>query len=679
MYRGFIKEIYNLTGMPIGNSDLRVLRSNIKRDILTKASSSFEVLGIPEEAKNGHIFGCYDDYGKIRYLGVISNIDGNTIQTDQIISIFDDNWLWNNPKEITIEQTIKTILETDFQNNPDTMVSTIFSQFDIVIESSGTQLVLGSQDSQYVKNFMNLIFDIYEKYQIIIDINIYYKNQRPQIIIRKPEFETIKIIDNNYAINNINVMKETYETNKLIVYSSEGIHRGTWYGTVNGITDDDDYTNRLPKIKTNIAFSDDDISIIKAQNLRNQMYNHKIEVQLLMNNKLYNFDEFNLGQTFHIYHKKDMYESILTGYEIGMDQNGYSDVVTLIFGIVRVSLVDKLNKLTDAARSITQNYAGGGGGGGSSNEWTIGDDLILRDTNGDIIAIRHPENLVFYDGEGGDEIANNFMFAKLTGIHSLTTSFTSPSWQQVKKGGNGFEISNGSIKCNKNGKVRVIANGILSRASNSSTDMEQRICLNGVYVDGTIVSITQAWSGNATSVGILDVKEGDLINVLVKTNATAANYLGASQMICEYIEEYYITKTTIVPDLEAVYPVGSIYMSVNNTNPYELFGFGTWTQIKDVFLLGAGDNYNAGETGGEAEHILTVNEMPSHSHRYGQYKGNAGWSGDSPQPNFMKNTGNDGYSTTDTNGYMATLNSGGGQAHNNMPPYLVVYMWQRVS
>ena len=160
MYRGFIKEIYNLTGNPIGNSELRILSSNIKRDILTKASSSFQVLNIPEEAKNGHIFGCYDDYGKIRYLGVISNIDGTVIQTDQIISIFDDNWLWNNPKETTIEQTIKTILETDFQNNPDTMVSTIFSQFDIIIESSGTQLVLGSQDSQYVKNFIHIFLMI---------------------------------------------------------------------------------------------------------------------------------------------------------------------------------------------------------------------------------------------------------------------------------------------------------------------------------------------------------------------------------------------------------------------------------------------------------------------------------------------------------------------------------------
>lgn len=66
--------------------------------------------------------------------------------------------------------------------------------------------------------------------------------------------------------------------------------------------------------------------------------------------------------------------------------------------------------------------------------------------------------------------------------------------------------------------------------------------------------------------------------------------------------------------LKAVYPVGSIYMSMTDTNPNVLFGFGTWEQVKDRFLLSAGDTYKAGNTGGEATHSLTVDEMPSHKH-----------------------------------------------------------------
>lgn len=64
--------------------------------------------------------------------------------------------------------------------------------------------------------------------------------------------------------------------------------------------------------------------------------------------------------------------------------------------------------------------------------------------------------------------------------------------------------------------------------------------------------------------------------------------------------------------LNAIYPIGSIYMSVNSTNPSQIFG-GTWEQIKDRFLLACGNTYSNGATGGEANHILTIAETPTHS------------------------------------------------------------------
>ena len=67
--------------------------------------------------------------------------------------------------------------------------------------------------------------------------------------------------------------------------------------------------------------------------------------------------------------------------------------------------------------------------------------------------------------------------------------------------------------------------------------------------------------------------------------------------------------------LNLVYPVGSIYWSSKNTNPATLFG-GTWTQIKDRFILTAGDSYTNGATGGAATVILTVSNMPSHTHSF---------------------------------------------------------------
>lgn len=127
--------------------------------------------------------------------------------------------------------------------------------------------------------------------------------------------------------------------------------------------------------------------------------------------------------------------------------------------------------------------------------------------------------------------------------------------------------------------------------------------------------------------------------------------------------------------LEAVYPIGSIYMSVNGTSPATLFG-GTWEAIQGKFLLGAyGNTYKAGSTGGEATHTLTVDEMPKHTHS--MYSGNSGapetWEPDGGS--YLVDS-----VTQDKHTWWASLGmnyAGGGASHNNMPPYLAVYIWKR--
>lgn len=119
--------------------------------------------------------------------------------------------------------------------------------------------------------------------------------------------------------------------------------------------------------------------------------------------------------------------------------------------------------------------------------------------------------------------------------------------------------------------------------------------------------------------------------------------------------------------LNKVYPVGSIYISVNSTNPKDIFG-GAWEQLKDRFLLGCGSKTN-GATGGEEFHILTVDEMPSHQHAlyFGWGAGNTGSSWARTDQNSPGNS------------WTPTQATGGSQGHNTMPPYLAVYMWKRVS
>lgn len=118
--------------------------------------------------------------------------------------------------------------------------------------------------------------------------------------------------------------------------------------------------------------------------------------------------------------------------------------------------------------------------------------------------------------------------------------------------------------------------------------------------------------------------------------------------------------------LDFIYPVGSIYLTTNLINPQVTFG-GTWEQIKDRFLLACGDTYPNGSTGGEANHTLTINEMPSHNHAvYRGTDGNSFFGLTGKEPN-----GNLPYA-------IYTTDAGGNLAHNNMPPYLAVYVWKRV-
>lgn len=122
--------------------------------------------------------------------------------------------------------------------------------------------------------------------------------------------------------------------------------------------------------------------------------------------------------------------------------------------------------------------------------------------------------------------------------------------------------------------------------------------------------------------------------------------------------------------LDLLHPVGSIYQSTDPTSPAELFG-GTWEQVKDVFLLAAGDSHEAGSTGGEETHVLTVEEMANHTHGH-NYTGQSNAVGTGAIKIVSPNGTENAYTGK------ATSNCGG-QAHNNMPPYLAVYTWRRTA
>lgn len=140
--------------------------------------------------------------------------------------------------------------------------------------------------------------------------------------------------------------------------------------------------------------------------------------------------------------------------------------------------------------------------------------------------------------------------------------------------------------------------------------------------------------------------------------------------------------------MKLVFPVGSTYITQEETNPSTILNFGTWERVKGKVLVGLDEDDTAfniiGKTGGEKTHTLTVNEMPEHIHKLNGNT-NVTFSDDTINPYLLASAKRgyaEGSNVTFSEGYSLndTTTVGGGQAHNNLQPYQVVgYMWIRTA
>jgi hypothetical protein len=180
---------------------------------------------------------------------------------------------------------------------------------------------------------------------------------------------------------------------------------------------------------------------------------------------------------------------------------------------------------------------------------------------------------------------------------------------------------------------------------------------NRLFINGSEIP-SASWTGSGT---YSTTVQGHAITV-AQVADTGGNI--AIRKTAAYTYELYKIKS---PGALEIYPVGSIYLSTVLVDPGAIFG-GTWQRIKDTFLLTAGDTYAAGSTGGEATHKLTANEMPKHRHvQVVSYSsGSTGWVNTWSGSNLAGTQ-------------QSTGEAGGDQAHNNMPPYLAVYAWERTA
>lgn len=193
-------------------------------------------------------------------------------------------------------------------------------------------------------------------------------------------------------------------------------------------------------------------------------------------------------------------------------------------------------------------------------------------------------------------------------------------------------------------------------------------------VDGNAY-VSVPWTDTDTEYNVVSTTENGLAPMLPAENADT-KYLRGDGTWQE------LNNGTDI--LNLVYPIGSIYLSLNSTNPSGLFG-GTWEQFaQGRTLIGVGElndgstlkSFEVGATGGEFEHILSMDEMPQHGHP-GLFVNQTriGWK-DSV---FQTNTSGQAGIRTDSEYDVRTGDSGANSPHNIMQPYLAVYMFKRVS
>ena len=169
----------------------------------------------------------------------------------------------------------------------------------------------------------------------------------------------------------------------------------------------------------------------------------------------------------------------------------------------------------------------------------------------------------------------------------------------------------------------------------------------------------------------------DISSLNTKVNSNTSDISSLTTKVNNNSSQITTLHSMLAVYWKTIYPVGSIYISTSATfNPQTVWG-GRWEQTASGrCLIGANDTYPLGSMGGESKHTLTIEEIPQHSH--GIY-GADSRSGNITLDKVRFSYKDQGQTTSYVSGILGTELTGGGRAHNNMQPYLAVYIWERIA
>ena len=403
------------------------------------------------------------------------------------------------------------------------------------------------------------------------------------------------------------------------------------------------------------------------------------------------------------------------------DENAHDNLIKKLFDLSEVTLESIKSKIKDWSKEVCLPLSGGTMKGNiNASGYNITATKFIGNLQGKADSATNADLATKANQDSQGQVINTTYVKGVTASNATLT---------VTKG-NGttstVTINNveNSKKATQDGSGNTITTHYLSR--NQSTQNDMNACtVEGIYrFSGTLKNgwTSDSWGTLLVFNNQYNGSSGVSGTYLVQIALPTDGRMWTRQRVNTgaWTSWSKLANTTDCTDtLKKVYPVGSIYMSTVSTNPATLFGFGTWEAMPAGRVLLAqgksswGTTYNAGSTGGEATHQLTVGEMPSHNHAVsiqssGEHNhiANSNTSGTHshvlPTANalgsgsgYVIGTSNGGTLNTSGNGehsHVITINNNGshthnttvketgsGQAHSNMPPYLAIYIWKRVS
>lgn len=311
------------------------------------------------------------------------------------------------------------------------------------------------------------------------------------------------------------------------------------------------------------------------------------------------------------------------------------------------------------------------------------------------------DNVNLNSEENQNTFSNISVGATIISADQKTDTLTLKSGQNINLSANNLDDS-----------ITIAFTGTVDNANNAIKSKQDYL---GQNIHETYIKNIQGNNNKLTIVKGNDISS--IINIDNVPNAIKATQDSRGQKIdTTYIKNISVSDNTLtiykgdgsatnldIISFDQIYPIGAIYMSTVSTNPATLFKIGNWEALPAGRVLLAqgtstwGVNYSAGSTGGEDKHTLTTNESAPHNHTGSAttsgsththaltMQASHGKSGNGGVPRFSDGDIWSDYKTQNLSAagehsHAITINnSGGGQAHNNMQPYLSVYMWKRTS